>query len=198
VLPPRGGDNTRSMQVAHLSVPKPGERANGDRAIVRHAPGGLTLLGVIDALGHGTGAEEVALAAYELLSTAPLELGLGPLMEQVHGALRGSRGAAATLCLLSDGNVHACGVGNVEVRCAETDLPFVFSPGILGSRVQRFRVADARIVPGTRFIFFSDGIGPLGRIEDLRKLPPQEACRMIHQRHRRGDDDATVLIADLE
>jgi negative regulator of sigma-B (phosphoserine phosphatase) len=185
------------MRIAHLSVPKQGEHANGDRIIVRQGPDGHTLLGVIDALGHGPGAEEVATAAHDLLSSAPLEAGIGAIMEQLHQSLRGGRGAAATLCLLAGGRVEACGVGNVELRCAETDLPFVFSPGILGSRVQRFRVADAKVAPGSRFIFFSDGIGPVGRIEELRKLSPQEACRVIHQRHRRSEDDATVLIADL-
>jgi negative regulator of sigma-B (phosphoserine phosphatase) len=165
--------------------------------IVRHDASGDTLLGVIDALGHGPGAEEVAQSAFDLLSTAPLDVGLGPLMEQVHHRLRGSRGAAATLCLLSGMQVSACGVGNVELRCAETDIPFVFSPGILGSRVQRFRVCDARVAPASRLIFFSDGIGPVVRLDELRKMAPQDACRVIQQKHRRSEDDATVLIADL-
>jgi negative regulator of sigma-B (phosphoserine phosphatase) len=197
VRPPRGTEKAPPARIAHLSIPKAGEQANGDRVIVRHGAGGQMLVGVIDALGHGVGAEEVAMAADALLSSAPLELGVGALMEQVHHALRGSRGAAATLCIVSGGRLEACGVGNVDLRCAETDLPFVFSPGILGSRVQRFRVAEARMAPATRLIFFSDGIGPVGRIEDLRKLPPQDACRILHQRHRRSEDDATVLIADL-
>jgi negative regulator of sigma-B (phosphoserine phosphatase) len=176
--PPRAPDGASTMRVGQISVPKVGEEANGDRVIVRHDAGGDTLLGVIDALGHGPEADEVAQTAFDLLSTAPLDIGLGPLMERVHHRLRGSRGAAATLCILSRGQVSACGVGNV-------------------SRVQRFRVCDARVAPASRLIFFSDGIGPVVRLDELRKMAPQDACRVIQQKHRRSEDDATVLIADL-
>jgi negative regulator of sigma-B (phosphoserine phosphatase) len=182
--------------IAHLSMPKIGEEANGDRVIVREDASGQALVGVIDALGHGHGAEEVAMKAHELLSTTPLD-DLSDLMERLHARLRGSRGAAATLCLLARGQIQACGVGNVEFRCQETDIPFLLSPGILGGRVQRFRVSSAKTVPDTRLVFYSDGLTGVSRIEDVRKLAPHEACQKLFHRHRRGEDDATVLIADL-
>jgi negative regulator of sigma-B (phosphoserine phosphatase) len=185
------------MRVAHLSLPKDGERSNGDRVVFRQEPDGRTLLGVIDGLGHGPEAEQAALAAVEQLTRAPLDLTMGPLMEQVHASLRGTRGAAATLCLIANGQLEACGVGNVEMRCTETDIPFVFSPGILGGRVRRFRVCTAKAAPATRLVFFSDGIHALGHLVELRKLSPADACKSIFHKHRRGEDDATVLIADL-
>jgi negative regulator of sigma-B (phosphoserine phosphatase) len=195
--PPRPADVAAPMRVAHLSVPKAGEEGNGDRAVFRQDQNGRTLLGIVDALGHGTGAEEVALAAVARLASASLDLGIGEIMEQVHAELRGSRGAAATLCLIAGASVQACGVGNVDFRCLETEIPFVLSPGILGTRVARFRVCTARTVPASRLIFFSDGVAPINRFDDLRKLAPADACRAILDRHRRKEDDATVLVADL-
>ncbi len=118
-------------------------------------------------------------------------------MDLLHARLKSSRGAAATVCVLTDWSVEACGVGNVELRCDETDIPFVFSPGILGVRVQRLRVCSARAVPGSRLIFFSDGLQPVSRLDDWRKLAPQDACAAIMRKHRRSEDDATVLVADL-
>jgi negative regulator of sigma-B (phosphoserine phosphatase) len=178
-------------------VPKQGERANGDRCVIRQGQDGRTLLGIVDALGHGPGAEEVSVAALELLATAPADLGVGDLMEHLHARLRGTRGAAATICLVAEGKLEACGVGNVELRCTETEIPFIFSPGILGVRVQRFRVCSAKTVPDSRLIFFSDGIHLVNRLEDLRRLSPADACQAILRKHRLSEDDATVLIADL-
>lgn len=120
------------LRFAHLSVPKPGEHANGDRAVVRRDGEGRTLLGVIDALGHGPGAEEVALAALDELRGVPLDASIEAVFRRLHERLRGTRGAAATLCFVRGGHVEACGVGNVELRCNETELPFVLSPGSSG------------------------------------------------------------------
>jgi phosphoserine phosphatase RsbX len=191
------GPGETEVRVAYLSVPKETEHANGDRIVVRRGHDGRTLLGVIDALGHGPGAEEVSLAALDLLTNAPPDVGVGELMERLHVRLRGTRGAAATMCIVAGGKLDACGVGNVELRCAETEIPFIFSPGILGVRVQKFRVCTAQAVTDTRLVFFSDGIHPVNRLEDLRKLPPAAACQAILQKYRRSEDDATILIADL-
>lgn len=183
--------------VAHSSVPKVGERVNGDGIIWRHASDGRLLLGVVDALGHGPGALEVAEKAIAQLTTASLDLPMKDLMELVHQCLQGTRGAAATLCLIGSDRLQACGVGNVEFRCSEIQIPFVFSPGILGVRVQRFRVCESRLLAGARLVLFSDGISSLVRIDDFRGLSPQDACNKIVERHRRPEDDSTVLIADF-
>jgi negative regulator of sigma-B (phosphoserine phosphatase) len=50
---------------------------------------------------------------------------------------------------------------------------------------------------GARLALISDGVSTRFRLEELRGLAPEEACKTIMDRHRRHDDDATVLIADL-
>jgi negative regulator of sigma-B (phosphoserine phosphatase) len=148
-------------------------------------------------LGHGPEAAKVAQSAIERLAEVPLNATLLEVMENVHLHLRGSRGAAATICLIRDHKIAACGVGNVELRSAETAIPFVFSPGILGMRVQKFRVCETQLRAGTRLVLFSDGISSRLRVETFRALPPPEACTMIIEQHRKSEDDATVLVADI-
>jgi negative regulator of sigma-B (phosphoserine phosphatase) len=196
--PPAETEGSGGARVAFLSLPKAGETANGDRPVVQRGPGDRMVLGIVDALGHGVEAEEVALLALDAIARASSDASVETLMQQVHGHLRGSRGAAATLCVLSGGYVEACGVGNVDLRCHETAIPFVVSPGILGMRVQRFRTCRVRMAPGSRVVFFSDGIDPVNRVHDFRKLSPADACRSLLHLHRRKEDDATVLVADLE
>jgi negative regulator of sigma-B (phosphoserine phosphatase) len=188
----------REVEVAHHSIPRAGERANGDRPVSFRWSDGRVLFGVIDALGHGIGASEVAGVAVEYLSNVPQASTFRTIMEGLHTHLSGGRGAAATLCLLTHDKLEACAVGNVELRCVETQLPLMFSPGILGIRVQKFRFCEAVVKPRTRLVIFSDGISTRLRHEDVRALRPQEACTNLVDRYRRSEDDATVMVADVE
>jgi negative regulator of sigma-B (phosphoserine phosphatase) len=188
----------RAVDVAHVSVPRAGEIVNGDRAISFRWPDGRALFGVIDGLGHGHGAHDVSRAAAEYLSNLSAAASIRGLMEGLHDHLSGSRGAAATLCLLIHDKLEVCAVGNVELRCVETQVPLMFSPGILGMRVQKFRCCEAVLKPRSRIVIFSDGISTRLRHEELRPLPPQEACKQLVDRYRRAEDDATVMVADVE
>ncbi|HEY6729267.1 MAG TPA: SpoIIE family protein phosphatase [Polyangiaceae bacterium] len=182
----------------YVSVPKAGERANGDGAFVRIEEGSCALFGVIDALGHGPGAEAVTQAATACLESVTLEWSLDRIMTLLHGRLGGTRGAAATICLFRDGELEACAVGNVELRSGDVRFPLVYSAGILGVNVRKFRVCSAKLSRPARFVAFSDGISARASTDDVRQLTPADACHFIMQRYRRDNDDATVLVADLE
>ncbi len=186
------------FRVAHSSSPMVGETANGDRAVFRTDEEDRTLIAVIDALGHGPGAAVVADAAAECLAQISLESTMLDVVQTLHAKLAGSRGAAGTLCLFRERNVEACAVGNVELRCADLRLPLVFSAGVLGARVAKFHVCRA-VIPGrARCVLFSDGISLRVPLEDVRGLPPDEACNVILTKYRRKEDDSTVLVADME
>ncbi len=186
------------MDVAFISLPMVGEIANGDRAISRMDAKERALIAVVDGLGHGPGAAAVAEVAAEYLRSVPLEDPLLRIMEHLHEKLAGSRGAAATVCLVKDGGLEACAVGNVELRSTDVRIPLVFSAGILGTRVQKFHVCKAPLSQGNRLVLFSDGISSRTPIEDVRNLGPREACDAIVKKYRRKEDDATVLVADAK
>jgi negative regulator of sigma-B (phosphoserine phosphatase) len=185
------------MNVAYASLPMVGETANGDRPLVRRDDEHRTMLAVIDGLGHGPLAAAVADIAVECLGAVSLGAPLLEIMELLHGKLAGSRGAAATVCLVRDGQVEACAVGNVELRTSETRLPLIFSAGILGKQLRRFHICQAKLVPRSRLVLFSDGISSRTPFDEMRKLAAGPACDAIIAKYRRKEDDATVMVADV-
>ncbi|HVU05990.1 MAG TPA: SpoIIE family protein phosphatase [Polyangiaceae bacterium] len=186
------------MIVSHVSLPMVGEIENGDGVLVRTDEQGRALIAVVDGLGHGPQAALVSRRALECLNGVSLGDPVLSVMQLLHRELAGSRGAAATLCTIREGAVEACAVGNVEIRSAELRLPLVFSAGILGSRVAKFHVARANLVPRARLVLFSDGISSRTPLDRVRHLSPEAACAAIIAQHRRKEDDATILVADLE
>lgn len=186
------------MNVAHASLPKLGETANGDRPFHRRDDAGRNLIAVIDGLGHGHEAQLAALAALRYLGEVPLDTQLEDLMPGLHDSMRGTRGAAGTVCVSDGAKFFACSVGNVELRPLRAEIPLISSAGILGVRVQKFRICRATINAACRIVIFSDGISNPTSLGEFQAVPPQQACDGLLQRHRRTYDDATVLIADLE
>lgn len=185
------------VESAQLSLPKVGEIENGDRAVTRREAD-VALFAVIDGLGHGPEAAGVASTAASYLESVSLDTPLLDIMEHIHADLSGTRGAAATVCLVRNGVIEACAVGNVELRSADIRLPLVFSAGVLGAKVRRFHVCQAPLRGRGRLVLFSDGISSRTPLEDFRRLAPSAACNAIMQKHRRVEDDSTVLVADLE
>ena len=182
----------------HRSLPREGEHECGDLALMR-ATDAFTLLAVIDALGHGPHAAAAAALAAEHLNAASLDEGLIVLMEGLHAALRGSRGAAAMIVLLApDGRLQGCGVGNVELRTVGSRVPAVLTPGVLGASINRLRTFEGRLAAGDRLVIFSDGLSSRMELERVRGLTPGAACDALMAQYRRTHDDSTVLVTDLE
>ena len=140
------------MKVAaeFLTLPRDGEKENGDAVVVRRGDEGTVMLAVVDALGHGAVAAAVASAAVAYLDEVALHRGVTAIVEGLHGRLRGTRGAAAMVLILSAGRLTGCSVGNVELRAARSRVPVVLSPGVLGSSVGRLHLFEATLSTGDR------------------------------------------------
>lgn len=186
-----------SFDVAHISIPKIGERVNGDAVFVRTGEREQTLLAVVDGLGHGPIAADASRAALESLAKEALEQPVLDLMRAMHVRLQGTRGAAATVCIVRGNKLEICAVGNVQLSCTTSTVPLVLSAGVLGLRVPKFRVCEAQLKPGTRLALFSDGISTRFRLEEVRHLRPHDACKHTMNSYRKNEDDATILIADM-
>ena len=185
------------LSTSYICVPKIGETANGDAVVIREdAP--FTMLAVVDALGHGPGAQTAADAAVKELNIVPLKIGVLSVLERVHDKLHGTRGAAALVCIFDGQKLTGCSVGNVEMRSRGTRIPIMLTPGILGSRVRPYRVFESPLTRADRIVIFTDGISSHLAIDDTHHMAPEEACRFLMDRHRRNHDDATVLVADVE
>jgi negative regulator of sigma-B (phosphoserine phosphatase) len=183
------------LETSYLTKPADGEIASGDAVVVRRDES-TTMIAMIDVLGHGPEAAKVAATATKHLEHAPVKKATDLLMS-LHDALRGSRGAAASICVVRGDRVDGCGVGNVEIRVLGSPVPVLLTPGIVGQRVHRLRSFEGRLSAGDRLVFFSDGISSQVPLGELRSLSPADACATVMRQHRRRYDDATVLISDL-
>jgi phosphoserine phosphatase RsbX len=193
------GNPVGPLKVAaeHLVVPKAGEHVSGDVAIFRLVDG-IALFAVIDALGHGPHAAEVAQSGAAYLREASLDQDAAALMSGLHRSLSKSRGAAAMVCRWRDGRIQGCGVGNVELASIRTRVPVVLTPGIIGGTVRVLRPFEGPAARGSRFVLYSDGISSRFSNEEIGLLPRLEACRRVMEKHRKPHDDATVMVVDVE
>jgi negative regulator of sigma-B (phosphoserine phosphatase) len=183
--------------VEFITVPREGEKANGDAALVRRWDGGV-LVAVIDSLGHGEHAAQATAVGLGYLQGVSVKGGLRPVVDGLHERLRGTRGAAAMLLLMDEQRLEGCGVGNVALRSYRARVPAMLSPGILGASLSRVHVFTAELAPGDRLVVFSDGITARFDDEASRRASAIETCRVIMERYRRPHDDATVLVIDIE
>ena len=103
-----------SVRVAHLSIPKAGERQNGDSVLVRQDGEGDLMLAVVDGMGHGESAAQASRAAVRRLAELSWDLPLLDVMLAVHHELFGTIGAAAAVCKIRGRRLEVCAVGNVH------------------------------------------------------------------------------------
>ena len=180
-----------------LTRPKPGESVNGDAAVIR-IDGERTLLALVDALGHGPLAAEVADHAREYLAEADLAQGAEALLAGLHQVLSRGRGAAGALLLAAGGTLDYGGVGNVEVRATGASLGVHQVPGILGHGAPRIRIASTTLKVGQRLLMFSDGILERFSLAEFARLPVPEVCHTLLNRFANPTDDATVVVAEVK
>lgn len=182
--------------VDHRILPRHGEHVCGDAVFVRREED-LALLSVVDGLGHGVKAAHVAKRATDILERQSPRTGVLPIMNELHSGLADTRGACVLVCIVSKNSVEVCSVGNVELRALGIELPFVLTPGVVGARMSRPRVARATIEGPARMVIYSDGLSSRFHLAEFSSLSSADACSTIFERHRRSHDDATLLVADL-
>jgi len=189
-------------EVVHQSRPRVGERVSGDAVFVR-SEGSVTLLVLIDALGHGETAAAIAALSVEAVAASAPDCGVREQIEILHRALEGTRGAAALVLRIElrgpggSSTLTGCSVGNVELRSCHTRVPVVLSPGVLGVRLAKARLFEAELGATERLVAFSDGISSRFELGALARLPAREACEGLMSSARREHDDATVAIVDV-
>ena len=197
--PVQSGTLKASLLIASASLPKEGESLSGDRVVVRRFAEGA-LVAVVDVLGHGPKASEVAELATHYLDRvdSPPRFGASRIIDGLHGALKGTRGAAAMVCVVQGESIEGCGVGNVELRAVGVVMPVVLTPGILGAKVREYRAFSGRLSPGAHLFLFSDGISRHSPFHKLARLGVERACQTLIADHRHAHDDASAVVLAYE
>lgn len=155
---------------------------------------------MVDALGHGLEAEDSARRAAEVISSArgrPLQ----EIFETVHRSLRGRRGVVMSAILVDGEAATFAGVGNVEIFTPEGVARPVTLAGTLGGGVYRFRSFALPMRAGQRWVLASDGIKTReasAMLSKLRKESPQSVAAAILSQATRVQDDASLLVLDVE
>ena len=156
-------------------------------------------IGLVDVLGHGAEAHEVAVQAEAYLS-ANTEQDLVEMMRGLDEALRGSRGAVAALCRLEtdSGILHHVGIGNITTRVFGADTRRVMErDGIVGYMMPTPREQTVQLVPGDVVMLYSDGIKESFDVLDCPGLlsgSAESIARKLFQCFYKGDDDGSCLI----
>lgn len=185
-----------------ISVPHAGEQANGDSWCVDESSDGRHIVMVADGLGHGESAAQASQAAVVAVHAARSrepEM----IMQQAHGALRSTRGAAMAVAQIGSAfeRVDYVGVGNIAAGIVTPDATrrMVSHDGTVGltlRKVQKFSYPWSR---DALLIMHSDGLSANWNLERypglLFRHPTVIAAVLYRDYKRKNEDDATILVA---
>lgn len=183
-----------TISAAWITQAKLGEMSSGDAVVARAVDGGV-LVGIVDALGHGPKANDIATLASKFLDQQT-SCDVASIIAGLHQALVGTRGAAALVMAITEESIDVCSVGNVGLRSTNSALTFMLTPGVLGSRLRTPKVCRTRRAQ-TRLVIHSDGISGRFDLKAQNGLSPDEIATHIFAGHRYAHDDATVFVMDL-
>jgi hypothetical protein len=182
-----------------VSLPAPGEALCGDGWFLRNTPAGAAVL-CVDGLGHGPLAAAAADEAVGMFSAAEWR-GAERAVEDIHAALRSTRGAAvavADIDLAASAVMYAA-VGNISsaIVTGGSSRHLVSSNGTAGVELRRFRSFTYPWAPGSSLVMCSDGLSTQWSFDALPGLPsraPALVAAALYGEFARGRDDATVVI----
>jgi len=187
-------------ELEYASVARPcfGELVSGDAAIVQSRNGTL-FLAMVDVLGHGPRAYELAVQIREFLENE-WQADVSGTMKRLHDTIQGSIGAAAGLASLdlATGKMRYTGVGNTVVRkfgAGSVRLPS--TDGIIGSRMRSPREHELQLGKTEVLMFYSDGITDRFESKEYPQLiyeSSRSVARNIVRNFGKQFDDATCLV----
>jgi negative regulator of sigma-B (phosphoserine phosphatase) len=175
------------------------EIESGDIHVVEVFPGGA-LVALVDALGHGPEAAEVARAAAAVLAAHPADP-VTDLVRRCHAALRNTRGAVMSVASfhVADSAMTWLAVGNVDgvlVHCdGSTAKGIVGRGGVVGYRIPALCGTTLDVSAGDTLIMATDGIRSDFCTDLAIDQDPQQLADDLLARFASGLDDAHVVVA---
>lgn len=198
--PDRAGRGSR-YDVGAVHVAKPGEDVCGDAWCSRSRDGRLSIL-VADGLGHGLHAHEAAEAAVEVFKKSH-EHPPARVIEDIHAALRATRGAAVAMLAVDTerGTATYAGLGNitssiiVSSTVAHHLVAHNGTAGHTAARIQEFRYPAPA---GSVIALWSDGLRNNWRLDaypGLRARSASVIAAILYRDFSRRRDDVTLVVA---
>ena len=192
------------VEVGAVWTPIAGEDVCGDGWAVACGGGGATLL-ASDGLGHGPDAARATNAGIDALARSasaagPHAANITNLMQDVHEALRPTRGAALALAHIdfAAGELRFAGVGNIAaVALGDGRRALVSHNGIVGHNMRKVQEFAVPFGPGALCILCSDGIQTQWDLDEypgLEGRSPALIAAVLMRDFTRRRDDAMVLV----
>lgn len=172
---------------------------SGDEFCVHPLPSGV-LIAAVDGLGHGPAAAAAARITMALLETTSTD-NLLTLVADCHQRLRGTRGLVMSLALFDAlrNTMAWIGVGNVAGMLwkenSRSPEALLLRSGVVGAVLPELRATTLPVSAGDTLVLATDGVRHDFTREIERGRSLQEMANRILERHRRGVDDALVLLA---
>jgi anti-sigma regulatory factor (Ser/Thr protein kinase) len=191
---------SRRLTIGAVQTPATGETECGDSWSVRTEEG-CTIILLADGLGHGPAAAEASGEAVAALGRATV-LGPTALLEQIHQALRRTRGAAVAIAQIEPDQqrIRFAGVGNISAGIinAGSVQHMVSHNGTAGHNVRKFQEFVYGWTERTVLVMHSDGITTSWRLDGysgIMQRDPSLLAAALTRDASRGRDDACVLVA---
>ena len=197
----KSGSQAPVVEVGAVCVAVSGEEACGDDWTVSPASGDrMTRLFVADGLGHGVNAQAAAVDATRVFEESG-ETSPSAAIERVHGALRGTRGAAVATAFLNpaSGSIEFAGLGNISgvVRSTVGTKSMVSQNGTAGHSARRFTAFTYEWPSDAIVVLHSDGLlshWHLNAFPGLAGRHPSIIAAALYRDFARGRDDTTVVV----
>lgn len=178
-------------------VPKKGEPACGDSWSVIRRDNGTWIL-MADGLGHGDLAAKAADLAVSTFEKSRF-ISVASVVEEIHLALRPTRGAAIAVARMADGAVEYCGLGNIGSSILSNGkfIHMVSMGGTAGLEARKINPFSYRYEPGSVLLMHSDGLQTqwgLEKYPGILRRHPAIAAGALYRDYSRGRDDVTVLV----
>jgi len=185
------------LEHSSLIRPCPGERVSGDTVVIRPLEGGV-FAAIVDVLGHGPDAHELALKIDGYLTRYGTS-DVSGLIKRLHEHLKGTRGAAAGLCAIDAdaGRVTYAGIGNTILRrFGKADTRLVSQDGVLGQNMRTPRPQTLELESGDLIVLYTDGVRDRFTSDDYAGVfhhAPKEVVRTILDRFGKDHDDSACI-----
>lgn len=192
----------RKYQVHGFSIPLKGETVSGDQWICIYDE--VPKILVADGLGHGLLAHEAATTAMNAFTEYTHS---GPLQDvnQLHGALRSTRGAAVSVSYvdLEKNIVDNCGLGNIAgvVVNGVTSKKIISYAGTAGVQLRKVQSLAYPAEKNSLLIMHSDGLSANWSLNDYPGLiikHPLIIAGVLYRDYSRGNDDSTVIVGSCQ
>ncbi|MFD3450710.1 ATP-binding protein [Streptomyces sp. NPDC058691] len=197
--PPSDGHAQLVSRRPEASVGPTGKKRSVPVRAAVAGPGQGVLVMSCDGLGHGPMAALASQAAVQAFRTGTARTP-EQVMEQVHRALRGTRGAAVAVARLEpDGRVLFCGIGNITAALVTTTTRanLLSHPGIVGHQMHQLRTYEQHLPSHGALVMHSDGLSDRWTAADLAGLlhhpPAVIAAGLLRQAGTRRDDASAVI-----